>query len=68
VTGLPGAVSISELRVYPRAATDRTGDQLGALGAGNHDHLSGARTGRTPRPEPQALGMCGFLNGYAGPL
>jgi mannose-6-phosphate isomerase-like protein (cupin superfamily) len=47
-----------------RAATDRTGAQLDALGRDDHDHLSQARTGRIPRPQPQTLGMCGFLNRY----
>jgi mannose-6-phosphate isomerase-like protein (cupin superfamily) len=50
-----------------RRAAERTGQQLDALGAGSHDHLSDARLGRMARPDEQALGMCGYLSRYGGP-
>jgi mannose-6-phosphate isomerase-like protein (cupin superfamily) len=46
------------------AASRRTGEQIGALGAGDHSHLRDAAVARMEQPEPVTLGMCGRLSPY----
>ena len=52
----------------PRAAAERTGEQLAALAAGVADHLTGASVHRLPPPPAERrLGCCGTLGTYALP-
>jgi mannose-6-phosphate isomerase-like protein (cupin superfamily) len=49
----------------PKAAADRTGEQLAALAAGVADHLAGASVHRLPPPPAERrLGCCGTLGTY----
>ena len=49
----------------PKAAADRTGEQLAALAGGVADHLAGASVHRLPPPPAERrLGCCGTLGTY----
>jgi len=55
------------------AVSDRTGQQIDALAAGDHHHLRDAVVSRIAQPPPTTLGMCGHLSPYdpvrlAGPV
>jgi mannose-6-phosphate isomerase-like protein (cupin superfamily) len=52
----------------PKAAADRTGEQLAALAGGAADHLAGASVHRLPPPpDERRLGCCGTLGTYVVP-
>jgi mannose-6-phosphate isomerase-like protein (cupin superfamily) len=46
------------------AVSARTGQQIDALAAGDHQHLREAAVARIQQPEPVGLGMCGHLSPY----
>ena len=52
-------------REGPKAAADRTGEQLAALAAGVADHLAAASVSRLPPPPAERrMGCCGTLGTY----
>ncbi|GAA1285153.1 cupin domain-containing protein [Pseudonocardia aurantiaca] len=46
------------------AVSRRTGEQIGALAAGDHSHLREATVARIEEPVAATLGMCGYLSPY----